>query len=424
MDDRRAAAEEEAGAVGPADDSGAGRTFAALRFRNYRLLWAGNLISNSGDWMDQIALNWLVVQTTDSPVYLGLVNLGRGAPILLFTLLAGVAADRIERRLLMVATQAFAMVLAVVLAVLVVLDHASIWLILAIATGRGVVQAFNLPTRQALISDLVPRAQLANAIALYSTTLNLTKIIGPLLAGIVISTLGLAACFIANALSFVIVLRMLLAMQVPPSRRPVPTGSVVANIAQGITFIWQNKTIRILVLVALVPMFLGQPYITLLALFAADVFALDAGGLGWLTASAALGSVIGSLALAHFGTSSRRGVTMLVFLFLFGGLLVAFSLNTWLPMAPVLLLGIGAMQTAYNASNSTILQMVVPDHLRGRVLSALYLNKGLAQLGTAFLATLAAWLGVRYALASTAAIVVLFALALLGSPAMRRLNPT
>ena len=157
---------------------------AVLRHRNYRLLWIGTLFSNSGDWMDQIALNWLVLETTGSAAMLGLVNFCRAVPILALTLLGGVAADRFERRRLMMASQALGMVLAFLLALLVAIGQANIWVILAIAAGRGAMVAFNQPARHSLVSEIVPRDVLPSAIALNSLTFNLTKVIGPSAGGI------------------------------------------------------------------------------------------------------------------------------------------------------------------------------------------------------------------------------------------------
>src|SRR4051812_16480838 len=175
----------------------------SLRHRNYRLLWIGNLVSNTGDWMDQIAFNWLVYQLTDSAIYLGLVNLARWLPILVFTLVGGVVADRWERRRLMFSTQAIAMVLALVLAVLDVTGLIHIWMVLAIAAGRGIMMSFNQPAKQGLVSDLVPPHDLRNAIALNSTQFNLTRIIGPAIGGLLIATVGIAGAFFLNAVSFI-----------------------------------------------------------------------------------------------------------------------------------------------------------------------------------------------------------------------------
>lgn len=397
-------------------------TFAALRHRNFRLLWSGTLISHSGDWMDQVALNWLVLQMTDSAFYLGLVNFCRAIPILVFTLLGGVAADRVERRRLMMVTQSSAMLLALVLAGLVISGTASILLVLVIATGRGIVIAFNLPARHSLIPELVPRNDLANAVALNSLTLNVTKIIGPALGGLIIAAYGTGACFLFNGLSFLVVIWMLWAMDMPPSTRARPESGIARSIAEGVRFVRDDRTILLLVLVAIVPTFFGQPYLHLLALFAHDVFDIGPGGLGLLTSCAAAGAVGGALLVASIPARAATGAAMLGFLLAFGALLCAFALNPVLWLAPALLFGVGAMHIAYNASNNTILQLRLPDHVRGRVLSVLLLNRGLVQLGTASLATLAGLVGPPLAVAASGLAMMVFATAIIVcSPTLRRL---
>ncbi|MET0437983.1 MAG: MFS transporter [Devosia sp.] len=393
-----------------------------LRHRNFRLLWTGSLISNTGDWIDQLALNWLVLETTGSPAALGLVNLCRGLPILVFTLIGGAAADRFERRRLMLGTQTAAMIVALILAAMVYSGTASLWAIAAVATARGTIVAFNLPARHSLISEIVPRDDLARAIALNSMTINLTKVLGPLIAGLLIASVGLAACFFINALSFVGVLACLAAMHIPPQVRE-RSGSLGRNIVDGFAFIRDHTTIRILVLVALIPMFFGQPYITMLAVFAIDVFKIGPDGLGLLIASAATGSMLGALMVSTFADMARRGLTMLALLAGYGTLLICFSLNPVAPLAPFILLGVGAMQIAYGACNNTILQLVVPDHVRGRVLSVLFLNRSLVSFGTAFVATLSAVIGPQWSLAISGAIMVLAAaLVFARSPSMRSLR--
>ena len=196
-------------------------TFVSLRHRNYRLLWFGSLVSSSGDWMDQIALNWLVYDLTGSAVYLGLLNLCRLGPILLFTLIGGVVADRVERRRLLFTTQTVAMLLALALALLVSTGAAQIWAVLLIAAGRGVMMSFNQPARQSLISDLVPADDLMNAIALNSATLNLTRVLGPAIGGGLIASVGVAGAFYVNGVSFLAVLYGLALMRFPErTRRP------------------------------------------------------------------------------------------------------------------------------------------------------------------------------------------------------------
>jgi MFS family permease len=307
----------------------------------------------------------------------------------------------------MVATQGGAMILALVLAALVYGGVVNIWLVLVIATLRGALASVNLPARHSLISDLVPREHLANAIALNSLTRNIMKVVGPALAGILIGLLGTAACFAINAATFVAVLVSLLMMDVTTEVHAANTTSIAASLLEGFNFVWRHETIGVLVLIALVPTFFGQNYLSMLTLFARDVFQWGPEGLGLLTSCAALGSVLGALALATVPRLARSGQMMLIFLIVFGVCLVGFALTPWVAVAPVLLLGAGAMQIAYNATNNTILQMTVPDQMRGRVLSTLLLNKGLASLGTATAATLAAFMGERWALAAMAAAIVL-----------------
>lgn len=407
----------------PTDRPGFGHIASVLRHRNYRLLWSGLMVSNSGDWMDQVALNWLVLQTTGSAFYLGLVNLFRAVPILALTLLGGVAADRFERRRLMMVSQSVGMVLAIILALLVYQGQAHIWVILAIAAGRGAVVAFNQPARQTLISEIVPQSILPSAIALNALTMNLTKVIGPLLAGLIIANLGMAACFAVNAASFLAVLYTLHSMEFPPrAARPEPEP-VLVSLMSGFRYLWDNQTVLILVLVAIIPTFFGQPYLYLLALFAVEIYHVGAEGVGLMTASAAMGAICGATLLATIPSAGRRGNFMLSAMLMQGLLIFLFAMTDSFLLGSCLLAGIGASQVMCNASNNILLQTSVPDHVRGRVLSVLYLNKGMVQLGTAVVASLAALTGVRVALALSSGVVVISAIAVLVLvPSIRRLR--
>lgn len=400
------------------------RSFSALAHRNYRLMWLGTLVSNTGDWMDQVALNWLVVSTTGSAFDLALVNLCRGLPILAFSLVGGAMADRLPRRQLMMITQTGAMLLAFVLAGMVLAGAAPIWAILLVAMGRGTFVAFNMPVRHSLISDLVPRADLPNAIALHSLTVNVTKIIGPAIAGLVIAGFGMGICFLLNALSFIVVLASLRAMQIPQAAPPPkPSLPLAKSIQEGVSYVRQDRIILMLVAIALVPTFFGQPYLSLLVLFAHDVFDIGPTGLGFLISCAAVGSVLGALGMASFPKAATSGLWMIGFLVVFGAVLVVFGLSPLLWAAPVLLLAAGASQIAYNATNNTILQLRTPDHVRGRVISILMLNRGLVQLGTAALAALAGVVGVQAALAASGGVIVLLGVGLwIKEPRLRQLQ--
>lgn len=383
-----------------------GQLFSSLRHRNYRLLWEGTLVSQSGDWMDQIALNWLVLELTNSTLYLGLVNLCRALPVLFLTPLGGVAADRWERRRLLMLTQTSAMLLAFLLGALVTSGRVRLWEIYIIGSLRGAIMSFNMPARQSIISDLVPRRDLANAVALNSATMNLTRILGPSLGGSLIAVLGVDWLFYLNGLSFLAVLWTLyLLREVPTGQGAEPAGSW-ENLRDGFLYVRRNRLILFLVFLAVVPMFFGQPYMTMLTVYARDILRVGPTGLGLLTSTAALGSVLGALAVAGRRRPPQVN-TMLVGMVFFGAALALFSFSRWLWPSLFLLLAAGASNMVYNSMNNSLIQLAVPDQYRGRVLSLLFLNRGLIPLGTALAGWLASRFGTPLTLGSMAMVVSL-----------------
>ncbi|MDO8671882.1 MAG: MFS transporter, partial [Dehalococcoidia bacterium] len=312
---------------------------------------------------------------------LGIVSLCRMAPVLLFTLIGGVVADRMERRRLMFATQTVAMVLAFVLAVLVSTNLVEFWMVLLIAIGRGVAMSFNMPARQSLISELVPPEDLMNAIALNSATQNLTHVIGPAIGGFLIAVTGVSGAFYLNGASFLAVLYALSIMRF--AERPVKVHSgVFADLTDGVSYLSRHTVLRTLVLLALLPMALGMPYMTMLTIFASDVLKVGGGGLGLLTACAGIGAVVGALLIASARDIASRGRLMLVGLVAFGLMLAAFSFSPWLWLSLIMLLGVGASQQAYQSVNNTLIQSYVDEKYRGRVLSTLLLSRSMVPLGT------------------------------------------
>ncbi len=398
-------------------------TFSSLRHRNYRLLWSGTLISSSGDWMDQIALNWLMYSLTNSPVYLGLLNFCRLAPILVFTLIGGVVADRVERRRLMFTTQSVAMLLALVLAVLVSTGVVRVWMVLLIAVGRGVMLSFNMPARQSLISELVPPDDLMNAIALNSATLNLTRVVGPAIGGGLIATVGVAGAFYLNAASFLAVLYGLAMMRFPerpPKRRK---AGILTELVGGIRYLRGQPALRTVVVLALLPMVFGMPYMTMLTVFARDVLKVGGGGLGLLTACSGAGAMLGALTVASLRGARRRGRLMLAGLVGFGVFLLAFSVSPWLWLSLPALLLVGASQQVYNATNNTLLQIYVEEEYRGRVTSTLFLNRGMVPLGTILAGFGTAAFGPQIAMGAMAGVLIVMALlAMRFAPAARDLE--
>lgn len=358
--------------------------FASLRHRNYFLLWLGSLFGNTGDWMDQVALNWLVWQLSHDPVALATLNACRALPILAFTLFGGALADRVERRRLMQSTQTFAMVLAFALAWLVWSGRVELWQIYLIGALRGTMMSVNQPTRQALISELVPRESLMNAVALNSATMNLTRISGGALAGVLIGLVGVAGCFFLNGLSFLVVIGALALMFIPARPagwRPKDRG-ILRSVGAGLGYIRRDPALLGLVLTGLVPMVLGMPYMSLLPIFADQVLGIGNEGYGFMVAMTGLGALVGALTVASTPHARRRGRAMLLVMVGFGTMLALFSLSNWAPLSFALLLGVGCGSTSYIAVNNTLLQTYASDEMRGRVMSVFFLNRGLVPLGT------------------------------------------
>jgi len=396
----------------------------ALKYRNYRVFWYGNLLSLTADWQEQVALNWLIISTTGDPVMLGIVNLCRGIPIMVFSVVGGALTDMFDRRRYLMATQVSAAIVSLLLAITVWNGAEAIWLIVFLATCRGIATAFNLPGRHSIIYELIPRKDVASGVALNSVTINMAKILGPLLAAFVIATIGNAACFAINAVAFSVVVFNLTRLNLPPKpvreSRHVP---VLKNMMQGFRYIRHEPTLLLLVMVGIIPTFFCQPYLTMLALFAADVFHAGPEGLGILTATAAGGAICGGLLAARVQANGRSGKIMLAFLTCFPLAIIAFAAAPTFAIALPFIFCVGAMHIAYNSSNMTILQLKVEDDYRGRVTSTLIMTRGLMSVGTATMAGLAALVGARVAMTSMALVVVVFAAALwLFAPRLRNLR--
>ena len=401
-----------AAAPGPIEAGGRTRALASLRHRNYRLLWFGTLVSSSGDWMDQVALNWLIVSRLGGGgVELGLLYVCRLTPILVFTLIGGVVADRMERRRLLFTTQAVAMLLAFALAVLVSTGLVQFWMVLAIAVGRGVMLSFNMPARQSLISELVPPEQLMNAVALNSATLNLTRVLGPAIGGVLLATVGVAGAFYLNGASFVAVLAALAVMRFPEARkRPARTG-MLTELSGGMRYVRSEPVLLSLVVIAVVPMVFGMPYQAMAALFARDVLDIGGAGLGVLTALSGVGAVVGALCIASLPSRAPAGPIMLFGLAAFGVTLLVFAASSTLWLSAVAIVGVGMAQQVYNASNTSLLQLHAADEFRGRVMSMLFLGRGMIPLGALLAGVGASLVGVQWAMGAMAVVLIVLAVA-------------
>ncbi len=354
-----------------------GEAFAALRHPSFRLFWAGALISNVGSWMQNVAQGWLVLDLTDSAFMLGLVGFAGTVPMLFFLLVGGVYADRLDRRKLLIVAMTAMMVFAAVLATLTRTEIVSVWHVFVLSLLSGTALAMAAPAYQAFVHDLVGRRDLQNAIALNSAQFNVSRILGPSLAGIVIGPIGLAGCFGLNALSYLATIGSLLLIKVT-SRRAVAQTRLWESLVDGLKYVRQRPRVQSLLLLTALMSILAMPYATLLPIIARDVHGLDASGLGYLFAIGGVGAVVGALSLAFRGAFRRRGIYLLGCVTAAGGGVLALGLSRALTVAVPSLVVISFSATSSIALMNTLLQELVDDEMRGRVLG-MY---GLAFMGT------------------------------------------
>jgi MFS family permease len=356
-------------ASGGTGDGGLPASLRALKHRNFQLFFSGQLVSVTGTWMQTVAQSWLVYRLTGSSLLLGTVGFASQIPVFLLAPLGGIMADRHDRQRIVIGTQAASMVLALLLAVLTLTGTVQVWHIVVLATLLGVANAFDVPARQAFLVDMVGREDLMNAIALNSSMFNGARIVGPAVAGVLVAMIGEGWCFFANGVSYVAVIVGLVMMRVPrPSRKP-PPGSPWTQIVEGFRFVGHTRPIRaILLLLGLVSL-VAMPYTVLMPVFADRILHGGAGGLGILMSATGVGAL-----LAAFTLASRTGVRGLGRWVAyscggFGASLVLFAISRSFWLSTALLVPAGFCMMLQMASSNTLIQTMVPDQLRGRVMA-------------------------------------------------------
>ncbi len=375
--------------------------FHALRHRNFRLFFFGQGTSLVGTWMQNIAQGWLVLELTNSPFYVGLVSALGSLPILLVSLPAGVFVDRVNKHRLIVLTQTLSLLQALVLAILLWTHAIALWQVAIIAVFLGTVNAFDTPARQAFMIELVSRDDLTNAIALNSSAFNTARVVGPSIAGLLISAVGLAWCYFINAVSYIAVIWGLLAMKLPPFVRPERPGGGWEQFREGARFVRSDRRVLALVAMMAVISVFGFPYLVLMPVFARDVLKVGASGLGFLSASVGVGAVAAALALAAFGPHVRKGALLIWTGPIFGIALAAFAATRWFPLALATIAVAGGAMILNNAVTNTLLQTLAPDALRGRVMGFYaFVFLGMAPFG----ALQAGWLAEQIGAPATVAI--------------------
>jgi len=400
------------------------RIFASLRHTDYRYLWTGTLMMSTGQWVQQVTLGWLVYDLTGNSMLLGALNGLRALPFLVTGPMAGVAADRMDRRKLLLYTQWVLIITAILMGALVASPFLHVWHIFLFTLITGVAWTITEPVRMSMIPSVVPKRDLANAIALNSGGFNLMKVIGPALGGAMIAWFGAADNFFVQGIAYTGVLAMIYLMNIPPHRADAKRATAFANLKEGVAYVWSTPAVLALMMLAYVPRVFAVPYQTLMPVFQKDVLHVGPEGLGLLMAAPGVGAVIAVLTLASLGHRiKRQGLLLVGSIVILGFFLIVFSQLTSLPLALITLVIAGAFQMFFLASTATMLQLVVPDELRGRVMSLYMLDRGFMPAGALFAGTAAHFIGAPMTVATMGAIVILLTLVVAWRiPAIRTLE--
>lgn len=355
--------------------------FRALSHRNFRLFWIGAFLSNVGTWMQAGAQAWLVLQLTNSAFWLGLDAFMATVPGFFLTLIGGVFADRVDRRRLLIYTQIVAGLIAIILATLIWTNHVNKWIVLGCSFVTGCCMALASPSYLAMTYDLVGRQDLANAIALNSTQFQLSRVIGPALFGFVSPLVGLAGCFFVNGISFIAVVVALSKVRLPKRETVTseeggskPPSKIRYELLEGFRYVAKRKRVFSLLLLSAVCSLFGAPYFAMVAIFARDIFHLGETGLAWMMSTAGTGALGGALLVAYLGDFRRKGRLVLSGATFFGLCVTLFALSTQLYLSLTFLFGLGFALVVSVATTNTLLQHLVTDQMRGRVMSMFVLS--------------------------------------------------
>jgi MFS family permease len=393
----------------------------ALRHRNYQLFFFGQLISLTGTWMQSVAESWLIYRLTGSAVLLGLVGFSSQIPVFLLAPVGGAVADRYRRHRILVTTQTIAMLLAFTLAGLTLSGRIQVWEVFALASLLGLNNAFDIPARQAFVVDMVGRDDLLNAIALNSSMVNGARVVGPAVAGILVATVGEGWCFFVNAASYIAVITCLLLMKIAAARRAPARTSALASIAEGFSFVTHKAPVRALLLLLGLISLMGMPYAVLMPIFADQILHGGASGLGLLMGASGVGALVGAVSLATRGGLRGLGRWVAFSSAGFGVSIILFSLSRSFWLSAALLLPVGFSMMIEMASSNTLIQAMVPDALRGRVMAVYSMMfMGMAPIGALLAGTLAQRIGAPETVALGGAVCILGSLVFgLRLPALR-----
>lgn len=389
-------------------------TFAALRHREFRLLWGGQAATAMAMWMDQVVRGWLLYELTDSPVQLGLVQGIQAIPILVLSPIAGSVADRYPRKRQLVVAQLLAGLMYAVLALLIMAGRIQPWHVYATAFAMAIVQTFHQPARAAMVADAVPPSHLTNAIGLTSIMFNVARSTGPALAGFLIAALGTASCYAVQVGFYLLATVWTLGLRAAPSvasrgrGRPGPGASFGQSIVEGWTFSWRNEAVRAGLLIMMCASLFIVPFTTLLPVFARDLLGVGATGQGGLLTAMGLGALCSAVSLASFGDQLPRGLLMLGGVTAYGLSVVAFAASPSFRLSLGLMTMVGLAHVSSHALVQTVIQTYSPSAFRGRTMAIFHMSSVVLTLGSMLAGTLAALVGARWATASMGATGALF----------------
>lgn len=345
------------------------RTFSALQYRDFRLLWIGAFLSTTGTWMQTIAQGWLVLDMTNSPFLLGVDGFLATGPMIIFSLFGGVIADRIERRKIMLYSQYLQMSFAFILAALIWSGNVQVWHIFVLSFLTGSAQSFSGPSYISLLPLLVKREDMPNAIAMNSMQFNLARVIGPVLAGAALVAWGAAVCFLVNGLSFFAVIVALLMIRSPGPKQGGEKKGLFDDMKEGFRFVMSRQQLLTLTFLSFAGTFLGMPMVTFLPVVARSVFRMKANGYAMMMTTYGLGSVTGALMVAATVHAARKGKMALTLQLAFACLLVGFAFSRYLPLSLMIAFFAGACIVGVISLYSSLVQLTSSDAMRGRVMS-------------------------------------------------------
>ena len=384
-----------------------------LRHRNFRLLWTGLIVSNTGTWMQFVALGYLIDRLTHSPLYLGILAAVQAIPRLLFAFVAGAVADRVDRRRLLMATNTVEMMNALLLAILTVTNHIQIWHVFVIAGINSLVHSFDIPARHSMVPSLVEEREVLAAVSINSVAFNGAGIFGPSLGGVIIAAIGEGGCFFVNAASYLATLGALLMMKLP-RREAVGRVRLSDDLKEGVRLLREHRGLVLFLTSVAALSFFGRPYIRMMPAFAREVLHVDARGLGLLQSAPGVGTICAALLVGGLASGRGKGVVLGGAMLMLGVAVALFGLTRSFVLAMPLLILMGTAQTLAMASANTLVQLTTPPHARGRLMGlySMVAFGGFA-LGSLPVGAVAARIGVGPALSLGGAIVVILALVLL-----------